>query len=68
VKKPTKKPEWYEFEQEIEFSDEGIVYGLVEPFRAAWQGTFNGKPAGIGATKEEAKRKVEEAYERWLGR
>ena len=70
MKKPTKRPEWDEFQQpdRPEFSDDGTVYGRVERYREAWQATFDQKPAGLGATKEEAKRKVENAYERWLER
>jgi hypothetical protein len=66
VKKPTNKPQWHEFQDQLEFAADGTVYGRVERFRTAWQGTFDGKPAGVGATKEEAKQKVMDAYERWL--
>lgn len=68
MKKPTKLPEWHEFQDQLEFTADGTVYGRIERFRAAWQATFDGRQAGVGATKEEAKRKVEDAYERWLQR
>jgi hypothetical protein len=68
VKKPTKRPDWDEFphEDRPKFTADGTVYGRVERYLTVWQGTFDRKPAGVGVTKEEAKQKVEDAYERWL--
>lgn len=66
MKKPTKRPEWDDFGETSEFAADGHIYGRVERFQQAWQGTFLGKPAGVGATKEDAKREVEAAYERWI--
>lgn len=70
MKKPSTRPKWDEFQQadRPEFSDKGDVYGRVESYLEAWQAIFDGKFVGVGATKEEAKQKVEDAYEHWLER
>ena len=66
MKKPTSRPEWDDFDDRSEFAADGTVYGKVVPYLQAWQGLFLNDPVGIGASREEAKLKVREAYERWI--
>ena len=49
MKKPANRPEWHEIQDQLEFTADGMVYGRVERFRTAWQGTFDGKPPGRAA-------------------